>query len=261
MHPTQHSYIAEALQRSGAGGKLAITVRSGIPPASGLGSAAASVTATLCAARSFGGAPFTEEELARNAFEVEHAVQGAASPTDTSTITHGSAIAVRREAGPGLLWSISKGARSWHVHHVTLTDLTFVVGSTGIRGRTKDQVAKVKRFTSRSGFARDIVKEIGGITEEGLKALAAGDRSRIGALMDENHKLLITLGASHPALQSLVEAARPSAYGAKLTGAGGGGCMIALTDAPEKTAEAIRKRGGTPHVVRVAPKGTRLLQS
>src|SRR5437773_2323570 len=67
--------------------------------------------------------------------------------------------------------------------------------------------------------------------------------------------LLTELGVGHPALDRLVSAARPSSYGAKLTGAGGGGSMFALTDRPSKTAEAIRAAGGKSFVVQADSRG------
>ncbi|HOQ27095.1 MAG TPA: mevalonate kinase, partial [Methanomassiliicoccaceae archaeon] len=77
-------------------------------------------------------------------------------------------------------------------------------------------------------------------------------------LMTRDHNLLTILGVSSPELQRLVDAALPYSYGAKLTGAGGGGSMIALTDRPEKVVEAIQRRGGTPYVVRTGVDGVRV---
>ena len=76
--------------------------------------------------------------------------------------------------------------------------------------------------------------------------------------MTRNHKLLSILGVSCNELNKLVNASLPYSYGAKLTGSGGGGSMIALTDHPEEVCEAIRLRGGTPIVVRTGEEGVRL---
>ena len=88
-----------------------------------------------------------------------------------------------------------------------------------------------------------------------MKALQQKDLVSVGHLMDRNHALLTELGVGHPALDRLVSAARPSSYGAKLTGAGGGGSMFALTDRPSKTAEAIRSAGGKAFVVQADSRG------
>ena len=62
--------------------------------------------------------------------------------------------------------------------------------------------------------------------------------------MTENQIMLQGLGVSCPELETLIRAAAPSSLGAKLTGAGGGGCMVALTTNPKATSEAIELAGG-----------------
>jgi mevalonate kinase len=76
--------------------------------------------------------------------------------------------------------------------------------------------------------------------------------------MDEAHDLLAGLGVSCPELDQLVAAARPTSLGAKLTGAGGGGCMLALTTDPEATAEAIEMRGGRVITTPLGAPGVRI---
>ncbi len=134
--------------------------------------------------------------------------------------------------------------------------MTVVLGHTGLKGKTRAQVQKVSQFTSRQkGFARDILREIGDITRDGARALTRGDHTLLGELMDRNDKLLGILGVSSRELSRLATTARRHSYGAKMIGAGGGGCMMALTDRPEETAEAIRKAGGEPYIVQVTDAG------
>ena len=76
--------------------------------------------------------------------------------------------------------------------------------------------------------------------------------------MNECHRLLQGLGVSDDDLDRMVEAALPSSLGAKLTGAGGGGCMIALTMEPRRTAEAIELVGGRTMVSRLGAQGVRI---
>jgi mevalonate kinase len=73
-----------------------------------------------------------------------------------------------------------------------------------------------------------------------------------------DHKLLSILGVSCKELNKLVNAAMPYSYGAKLTGSGGGGCMVALTDEPEKVASAIESRGGIAYIMKTGEQGARL---
>jgi mevalonate kinase len=136
--------------------------------------------------------------------------------------------------------------------------LNLVVGFTGISAATGPLVAKVKRFADKSKFAKEIIEEIGQLTIEGREALRRNDPVKLGSLMTKDQKLLAILGVSCQALDDLIDAALPLSYGAKLTGAGGGGSMVALTDRPDQVAEAIRKKGGYPIKVRTGVAGVRL---
>jgi mevalonate kinase len=136
--------------------------------------------------------------------------------------------------------------------------MTFVVGYTGFKGLTGPLVAKVKRYVDHTRFARDIIDEIGGLTIDAMKALRTNNVEELGRLMTKDHDLLAILGVSTPGLQKLIDAALPHSYGAKLTGAGGGGSMIALTDRPEEVSKAIRSRGGMPFIVKTGVDGVRI---
>ena len=98
--------------------------------------------------------------------------------------------------GPGLLWHISRDVREWYIHHCTVPKMTLVVGFTGISAPTGPLVAKVKRYVDHSGFAREVVEEIGGLTVEGVKCLRSQDMVGLGALMTKDHRLLAILGVS-----------------------------------------------------------------
>jgi mevalonate kinase len=198
--------------------------------------------------------------IAREAFEVEHEVQGRASPLDTSTASAGGGVLVLRAPRDDLLWSIERDSRRWFLHRTALPPLDFVIGNTGISAATGPLVARVKERFDRDPQAVEAVREIGEITLEGLRALQGKDFVGAGRLMDRNHALLTSLGVGHPALDRLVEAARPSSYGAKLTGAGGGGSIVSLTDRPSATAEAIRLAGGKAFIVQSDPAGVTKLR-
>jgi mevalonate kinase len=254
----RYRYLKAAAGRAWSGRPLWFEVRSMIPMGSGLGSSAAVTVAALGALQSLQGR-FDPPEIARTGFEVEHEVQGRASPIDTSTATAGAGVLVRRDEGDGLLWTIRKDARSWSLHRCDLPDLTFVVGDSGISAATGPLVAGVKARVDRDPKAAERVREIGGITMEGLAALRRKDLVAAGRLMDRNHELLNALGVGHPALDKLVSAVRPLAFGAKLTGAGGGGSIVALTDRPEAAAKAIEAAGGRAYLVTSEREGVRRL--
>src|SRR5437899_2904568 len=120
-------------------------------------------------------------------------------------------------------------------------------------------VANVKERVEHDRKAAEAVREIGRITLDGLEALRRNDLVAAGRLMDRNHALLTVLGVGHPMLDRLVQAARRTSYGAKLTGAGGGGSIVALSDRPAETVEAIRAAGGKAFVVRSDPIGVATL--
>jgi mevalonate kinase len=239
------------------GPALRLRIESRIPSTAGLGSSAALSSALAAALLRLKGEA-TERRIAEAAYEIEYMAQaGRGSPTDTSTVTHGAGILVDRKPGEGLLWELRRGERAWFLHHLHVPPLTVVVGNTGVRGKTSDQVAKVARFVASNGFARDIIREIGSVVREGHRRLKEKDAEALGRLMDRNQKLLAILGVSTPELDRLCRAARPTSFGAKLTGSGGGGSMIALTDKPGPTAEAIRRAGGTPYVLTLGAAGLR----
>ena len=250
-----HAYIKDAIESLWKGGALDVRTESRLPSASGLGSSAALSVATVGALLQLKG-EFSVEAVARHAYAAEVSAQkGRASPTDTTTVTHGGIILVDKQRGENFLWDIQRGERHWWLHKLDAAPLTLVVGHTGVRGRTSDEVAKVARFVKRTSFARDVIRDIGKLTRSAIPVLAAQDKKLLGSKMDEAHKLLSILGVSHPRLDELCDAARRHAYGAKLTGSGGGGSMIALTDEPEKCAQAIAKRGGHPVVVTLGGPG------
>ena len=254
-----HAYFAHALAANWTGAPLEMRTRSEIPSASGMGSSAALAVSLLGALTELGGGSIegegARERIARAAFETEYSVQGRASPTDTSTAAFGQGVLLAKQAMPGLLMHVQRGAAEWYVHSIKVPRLNIVVGYTGEKSGTADMVGKVRKAYERSAFIRDTVKEIGKVTMEGLTALEREDVARLGELMDRNHQLLYNLGVSHPKLDRLVAAARPHSYGAKLTGKGGGGSMIAITDEPDEVARAIKDAGGEPYMAKIGVPG------
>ncbi len=252
----RHRYVRWAMNNLWNGPPLNFRIKSSIPGASGLGSSAALSCSVASLLRKMEKGSSSTDKVASDAFEIEYNVQGGASPTDTSCSAHGNGIMVNFEKGEDHLWSLSKGERTWHIHDLKVPEMTLVVGFTGKPSVTHLQVAKVRSFYERSGFARETVGEIGSLIGDAITALKREDLVEVGSLMNRNHSLLSILGASSKELQNLVDAAEPLSYGAKLTGAGGGGSIIALTDDPKRVADAIKNRGGRPYVVKKTQLGT-----
>ena len=212
--------IAEARDAAGVDDMgFDVTVESEIPLGAGIGSSAAVVVAAIDAATRELGVELSREEIAERAYEVEYQVQdGQASRADTYCSTMGGAVRVEGE----------------ECETIASPDLPFVIGYDGGAGDTGELVSGVRRLKDRYDFAENTVAAIGDIVRQGEEALAAGDVEEIGRLMNFNHGLLSALGVSSRSLDAMVWAARNAgANGSKLTGAGGGGCIVALDETDE----------------------------
>ena len=99
------------------------------------------------------------------------------------------------------------------------------------------------------------IETIGRIARRGIAALIQGDYETVGRTMTENHLMLQSIGVSSPELDNLIKAAASTSLGAKLTGAGGGGCMIALTRDPKLTSDAIELAGGRTLITKLGSVG------
>jgi len=238
---------------------ISVQMDSKIPTGAGLGSSAALSVSFSAAMRVLNNRSLEKAEIAKEAYEAEFFAQGRGSPMDTSASTNGYGIALNMShEKEDFLWNISKNEHAWDVSRIGVPAMTFVIGNTGIRAPTGPLVEKVGKYRGRNRFASDIVDEIGTITVEGMNALRSNDPVKLGSLMTKNHKLLSILGVSTNELNKLVKVSLPYSYGAKLTGAGGGGSMVALTDQPDKVCEAIASRGGVPFVVKTGVEGVRV---
>ncbi|MFH1775015.1 MAG: mevalonate kinase [Methanobacteriota archaeon] len=223
---------------------LDIKVDSELPPASGLGSSAAVSVATILAVSKLLGAKLSRAEIAKLGHRAELEVQGAASPTDTAISTFG-----------GVLFIQPKKQKYQRIN----ATLPMVVGYTGIERSTKMLVQNVKSLKEKfPEIVNPIIKDIGKITREAKRRLE--NNEDVGELMNINHGLLDALGVSTEKLNELVYAARNAgAKGAKLTGAGGGGCMIAYAPKnAEKVARAIEKCGCAALKTGISGEGVRV---
>ncbi|MHB8604249.1 MAG: mevalonate kinase [Thermoplasmatota archaeon] len=267
LHEAHHAQISRAIDAISPKRFFTMTTDSQVQSGAGLGSSAALSVATVAALQELEGA-FDRESAARVAYDVEWAAQGGrGSPTDTTASAAGGAVLVNGPvggAGDSPLWEIRRGERSWRLSRFELPPLTLVIGNTRERGKTAVEVAKVGRFAARTGFAREIVRDIGKVTHGALASLAAGDLDGVGRAMDKDHNLLTILGVSTARLDACCEAARKvGALGAKLTGSGGGGSMIALAppgdaEAAQRIAKALERQGATAHIVTPGAEGARV---
>ena len=245
-------YVDEAIEQVRAvtgedGVGFDVTIESDIPLGAGLGSSAAVVVAAIDAATRELGVTLDREELAQRAFRTEYEVQeGQASRADTFCSATGGAVRVEGD----------------DCTRLEAPDLPLVIGFDGGAGDTGKLVAGVRELREEYDFAADTVEAIGDIVRNGEQTLADGDLEELGSLMNFNHGLLSALGVSSRSLDTMVWAARDAgAYGAKLTGAGGGGCIVAL-DPTEATETALSFTPGCEETFRaeLAEEGVKRLE-
>jgi len=233
--------IERMLKKMGLDPKMPLNIWVGgtLPGFSGLGASAASSVAIARAIAEELSLNLSDEEVNQIAYEAEKAYAGNPSGIDNTAATYG-----------GLMWfkkNLTGGSAS--VEKLSIRKpVEIVIGSTGKVANTKAMVTGVaERKNKHPEKYNQIFEQAENLTYAGRKALEGYDLEKVGELMNENHRLLQEIEVSSSELDLLVDTSRKnSAFGAKLTGGGGGGCMVALTpgkELQEKVAVAIEKEG------------------
>ena len=271
--PSRHPHITHILRDvfKYNGVPLEIDVKSGLFSAAGLGSSAA-ISNAMGAALQFHIDPDSDLDrigLARMGHSAEAIAQkGRASPTDTATSALGGCVVVSGElvSETTHIFDASletpEGERTWSISRAIVPeglDAWIVLGFTGIGSPTGRMVAGVASLLEEDPSKETEMEAIGKITHAGLAALCAGNLEGVGIAMNACHERLKSLNVSSPELENLIEAARPHSLGVKLTGAGGGGCMVSLTRDPRRVAEAIEIAGGRPLISKLGADGVKIL--
>lgn len=205
-----------------------IQVQSRIPAAMGLGASAAFAVAVIRAFDSLLGTNLSNAAIDDMAFACEQLTHGTPSGIDNNIATYGQAVLY------------SKSART-RTRPFALTEVPpIVVAASGMQGRTKNLVAAVReRYDENPTLYTTIFDEIDEMSVAGSVALKNCDYKQLGALMNVCQGFLNAIEVSTPELEKMIAIARANgALGAKLTGAGGGGSIVALC--PGKTAEVAR---------------------
>lgn len=207
---------AEALHMESMEGRLTIT--SQIPVASGLGSGAAVSTAIVRVLAAAAGQDLSPAEISQIVFEVERIYHGTPSGVDNTVIAYERPIFFRRGCEPEIL---AVGA-----------PMHFLIADSGVRSETRDAVGGVReRRQSDTARYDSVFQQIGELVEGGRVQLESGQSKPLGITMNDCHDLLRAIEVTTPGLDRLVDSARQAgAFGAKLSGAGLGGNVIALVD-------------------------------
>ncbi|MCB0164808.1 MAG: mevalonate kinase [Anaerolineae bacterium] len=211
-----------------------LTVTSTIPLGRGLGSGAAISTAVVRALAQFYGQPMTPAAISELVYEVEKLYHGTPSGIDNTVIAYEQPVYFIRQQ-PIERLSVGRA-------------FTLVVGDTGRVSPTHKAVGHVRRQREANPPLFEALFDAAGRIAVAARAIIeqGGAAAALGGLMNDNQAVLAVMGVSSPELDRLIEAARQAgAWGAKLSGAGWGGNMIALVE-PEHAAavaEALLKAG------------------
>jgi mevalonate kinase len=181
----------------------------------------------------------SDEEVNAFAYEIEKLYHGTPSGIDNSVVTYARPVYFVRDQ-PMETFRVGQ-------------PFTIVIADTGISAPTKESVGDVRRLWMRDRSRwESVFEKIGEISFTARRALEAGKYELLGELMDDNHTYLQKITVSSPELDQLVEAARAAgARGAKLSGGGRGGNMIALVepDSAELVSASLRDSGAKNTII------------
>ncbi|KFI46035.1 mevalonate kinase [Bifidobacterium bohemicum] len=203
-----------------------VTTKSTFPAGRGMGSSAASAGAVIRAILDACDIQASHADILKLTNEAEVITHGNPSGLDAATTSSFDTVVF--ESGEMSTMAIDMPAY-------------LVVADSGIEGSTREAVGSVREQDARDhGRVKAAMDELGGLARASVEDLQRGAVLPLGGRMDRAHDLLAGLKVSHPFVDRLVEAARGAgAVGAKMTGGGLGGCLIAL--APDAvTAQRVR---------------------
>ncbi len=220
-----------------------IRIQSTLPTAAGLGSSASTSVALIRALSAFLGYSILDEEVNQLAFEIEKIHHGTPSGIDNTVITYEKTLFFIKGKSTEFL--------------LPGKQLTLVIADTGIKGSTSKAVSDVRQgLITQPELFETIINRIGDLVFASKELFINGDFQLLGKNLTENHALLREIGVSCDKLDRLVECALESgALGAKLSGGGQGGNMIALVEShdAEAVAAALKSKGAVNTLITHLP--------
>ena len=226
--------------------EMTITLSSDVPITAGLGSGAAIATALVRAVlAAHPGTTLTTDQVSALVYQSEQRYHGTPSGIDNTVIAYEQPVWFLRQTAPA---SEGESAPQATLEPVAIgAPFTLIIGDTGVRSKTSRPVGDVRqRWQSDPTHYEALFDQVGDVVTRIRTALAAGDLATLGSLLNDNQTLLEAIGVSSPELEHLIAAARTAgALGAKLSGAGWGGVMIALDydDNRRSVAQALKQAG------------------
>ena len=196
--------------------KIKITIESNIPRGSGLGSSSAISVATAASVASLFGEKLDKKTLYEIAFEGEKIIHGNPSGIDVAASVYGGLILFNKNTVPTNIDLLNK--------------LNIIVS---ISGKTRQTSRMIDRFTSISEklphHFQSLVDSSSVLTQEAVNCLVNGDLKKLGAIINFYNSILSSFGLATKTTDMMIETClEHGAYGAKITGAGGGGSIIAI---------------------------------
>ncbi len=215
---------------------IQITLKGDLVAASGIGASAAACVAIARAVNEFFGLDLDDAHINNIAYEGERGYHGSPSGVDNTCATYGKVIYFQKRSDGDVLEVIEPKE-----------PIKIVMANTGIPVNTKAVVEGVRhRREENPELFEGIFSEYAALAKEALPVVERGDWKKMGELMNQNQDLLRQIGVSHERLEELISAALDAgAYGAKLTGGGAGGYMVALTptaDLQEAVESALKEK-------------------
>ncbi len=221
------SYLLEGLHNDGTVANkqsMNIYIDSEIPVGGGLGSSSAFCVALTGALYYNSDNKIDKEFICDKSIEAERVINNSTSGVDCSICTYG---------GIGI-YSKSHGFKKFKAD---MSDFPFLVIDTGIPHNTSEMVNKVKRIKENDAeYFSILCKQYESIFSLSLKSLETKNLESLGTLMDENHSILKKLSLSNPVVEKILKICQSGGtFGTKITGSGGGGCLLSLVDKKDKT--------------------------
>jgi mevalonate kinase len=225
--------------------------RSALPIGSGLGSgAAANCSMVLAVCTVAGGAP-QQAEIVQMAWQGDVIAHGGvASSLDSSTSTYGGLIR----------YTTATGAERLPFR----TQLPIVIGDTQVQHNTAALNTHVRRWLEERPMRMQLFRDMGWVVRQATEALRTPDMATLGHLMNIHQLFQEKMGVSIAKAERLIETALAAgALGAKISGSGGGGIIIALVEGDKQAAvaAAIDQAGGRAYIVTSGADGVRMEQA
>jgi mevalonate kinase len=233
--------------------------------------------------------------IARKTFSIEAKMDNTAAPVASSTAIRGGVLHQSASASEAL-WTVKTSDRIWKINPIEIPkDISIVLGFVKQKSTLKQtpaqprplfdtpvkahkppvKTSKTKRpsnvpkpdtnsvpnklihLLGQRGFAKDVLKDVGKITRQGISALKNGDLAAVGNLMNEQLNLIRILGVYPTELRRMVEAATGNSFGVTVSGAN---CdiVVALTAEPDSVTADIDRVGGAVITTTISEKGLRI---